>query len=61
MTEIAVTARKTTAAHPIREALTRFIDWLNEPVAADTLPQLSSRDWADLPSHHPIRDDTGAR
>jgi hypothetical protein len=30
-----------------------LLDWLNEPVAADTPLQFSSRDWADLPVHHP--------
>lgn len=38
-----------------------LIEWLNEPVAASTPLQRGSRDWADLPSYHPIRDDRDAR
>jgi len=39
----------------------RLIDWLNEPVAADMPLQFSRAEWADLPVHHPIRDDKGGR
>ena len=40
----------------------RLHDWLSEPAYADEpTPRFSSREWADLPVHHPIRDDRGDR
>lgn len=44
--------------------LARLVDWLNEEVGGEAAAgQLTVRDWADLPVHHPsaIRDGKGAR
>ena len=39
-------------------ALLRLVlSWLNAPTApAAAEPEMSPRDWADLPTHHPLRD-----
>ena len=58
MTDLSLIAHKPSF---IATLIRRLIDWLNEPVAADAPLQLSSSDWADLPVHHPIRDDRGGR
>jgi hypothetical protein len=50
MTDLALTIRQPSL---FAKLFRRLIDWLNEPVVADTPLQLSSRDWADLPVHHP--------
>ena len=40
----------------------RLRNWLAEEVYVDGAPrEFSRRDWADLPIHHPIRDDRGGR
>lgn len=62
MTDLALTIRQPSL---FTKLFRRLIDWLNEPVAADTPQQLSPRDWADLPTYHPsalpTRDGRGAR
>ncbi len=58
MTDLALTTRQPSL---FAKLIRRLIDWLNEPVAADAPLQFSRADWADLPTHHPIRDDRGGR
>jgi hypothetical protein len=46
----------------VAELIHRLRAWLNEPVfAEDRTPTFSPRDWADLPVHHPIREDKDGR
>jgi hypothetical protein len=61
--ETAMTDFTPTARQPglFAKLMQRLMDWLNEPVASDMSPHFSPRDWADLPVHHPIRDDRDAR
>ncbi len=58
MTDLALTIRQPSLFAKLLRCL---IDWLNEPVAGYTPLQLSSRDWADMPVHHPIRGYRGGR
>ena len=58
MTDLSLIAHKPSF---IATLIRHLIDWLNEPVAADAPLQLASRDWADMPTDHPIRDDRGGR
>lgn len=54
MTDIAIIHSKTPIADAIRDAFVRLRDWLNEDVYAGPMsPGLASRDWADMPTHHP--------
>jgi hypothetical protein len=54
MTDIAVNARQPNVLDAIREAFARLKDWLNEDVYSGPTPsEFASRDWADLPTHHP--------
>lgn len=54
MTYIALSTRKTGIADSIRDALARLLHWLNEEVYSGPIPsEFASRDWADLPVHHP--------
>lgn len=58
MTDLTLTAR-----HPsvLARLARRFFDWMSEEVGAETPLQFSREEWADLPTHHPIRDDRGDR
>ena len=58
MTDVAFITRQPSLFETL---VRRLIDWMNEPVVADTPLQFSSSDWADLPVHHPIRDGKGGR
>jgi hypothetical protein len=43
--------------------LRRLCDWLAEEIYVEERPGqgFTAREWADLPVHHPTRDDRGAR
>ena len=59
MTDITLILRKPSR---LAELVRRLRDWLNEPAyVEDRCPTFSPRDWADLPVHHPIRDDRDDR
>jgi hypothetical protein len=58
MTDLTLATRKPGF---IARLVRRFLDWMAEEVEADAPLQLSPRDWADLPTHHPIRDDMDGR
>ncbi len=49
----------------LAQLICRLRDWLNEPVHVEAEIEapvhFSRSDWADLPVHHPIRDDRGGR
>lgn len=54
MTDITLTTRKSGFADAIRDAFARLAHWLNEEVHSGRAPfEFASRDWADLPVHHP--------
>lgn len=54
MTDITITERKSTLTDAIRQVFARLLAWLNEEVSSGPMPsEFSSRDWADLPAHHP--------
>ena len=43
----------------LNELLRLVLAWLNAPAAASSMePEMSARDWADLPPHHPKPDGT---
>lgn len=54
MTCLATTApAKSGLSILVRRQFARLLDWLNEESATAEPLQLSPRDWADLPIHHP--------
>ena len=43
----------------LNELLRLVFAWLNAPAASSPMePEMSARDWADLPPHHPRADGT---
>lgn len=41
----------------LTELLRLVLAWLNAPTAPQALePEMTARDWADLPTHHPLCD-----
>ncbi len=58
MTDLTATIRKPGI---IAGLVRRFFDWMSEEVGADAPPQFSREEWADLPTHHPVRDDRQGR
>lgn len=61
MTDLALAARQPGL---LATLLRRFLDWMAEEVCTETMPaapSLGPREWADLPTHHAIRDDRGGR
>ena len=58
MTDLAGIVRK---PNRVASLVRRFLDWMSEEVDAQAPMQLNLRDWADLPVHHPIRDDRDGR
>ena len=58
MTDLAGIVRK---PNRVASLVRRFLDWMSEEVYAQAPMQCNLRDWADLPVHHPIRDDRGGR
>ena len=59
MTDTTLSLRKPSR---LAELVRRLRAWLDEPVYVEVPgPILSPREWADLPVHHPIRDDRDGR
>jgi hypothetical protein len=58
MTDLTLTVRKPGV---LGSLVRRFRDWMSEEVGAEAPLQFSREEWADLPTHHPIRDDRGGR
>lgn len=58
MTDLILASRKPGV---VAGLVRRFLDWMSEEVGAEALLQFSPEEWADLPVHHPIRDDKDAR